>query len=440
MPWRPLHFAIFLVSAGLVGCASRLAPATATATQAGIQSRTQLPLPPENKGGDAIQFPPGIQAEQPLSSDDAAAIALWNQPQLRADLASLGIARGDLIDAGLLRNPRLDMLLPVGPKPFELILNLPIEVLWQRKRRVAASQKAYDQLAQSLIQNGLNTVRDARLAHADLALAIAREKAGQQSVTLRERIASLTEARLKAGDISDLEAMAARSDAASVREQLLRLQHDVALATERLRMALGLALHRSAITITIAPIDEAPPPQASELVGKALEARPDLRAAEIAIAAAAERARWQRSQLGLVAAQLSSKGVGTNGILTGPGLSAELPIFHQNQGLRARADAEVAVASRQYLAIKQRVAFEVYESRELLVQAQDALHRLRQEVLPPLQKTVALAEEQYQKGDVAYLFVLEQSRGLIDAELRLADAEVALRRAQALLDRNVGTK
>lgn len=424
----------------LTGCASRLASVSSSHTTDGIQSRTKLSVPATPVPSGQTNLPPGIRLDQPLSSDNAAAIALWNQPQLQADLATLGIARGDLIDAGLLRNPRLDMLFPVGAKPFELLFNLPVEALWQRNRRVAASQKAYDQLAESLIQNGLNTVRDARLAHADLVLAMARERAAERAVDLRVRIAQLAEIRLKAGDISELEATAARAEEASVREQLVRLQHDTTLASERLRIAMGLTLDRTSFQITSSAPETTEPPSASALLGKAMEARPDLRASEIAIAAATQRARWQRSQLGLVTAQLSSKGIGTNGILSGPGMTAELPIFHQNQGLRARADAEVEVASRQYLAIKQRVAFEVYESRELLLQAQHALGRLRDDVIPPLQKTVALANDQYQKGDVAYLFVLEQSRGLIDAELRIADAEAAIRRAQAQLERSVGTK
>jgi hypothetical protein len=36
--------------------------------------------------------------------------------------------------------------------------------------------------------------------------------------------------------------------------------------------------------------------------------------------------------------------------------------------------------------------------------------------------------------------VLEQTRGLIDAELRIVDAEAAVRRAQAQLERSVGTR
>lgn len=420
------------------GCATRHIPSPVTAD--GIRSRTGFALPVETGPQGQTNLPPGIGLDRPLSSDDASAVALWNNAQFQADLATIGIARGDLIDAGLLRNPRLDILFPVGAKPFELVANFPIEVFWQRPRRVAASEKAYEQLGQSLIQNGLNVVRDARLSHADFLLAQSRQQVAAKSADLRKRIAELTNARLRAGDISELEAMAARTDEGTAREQLVRFEHDTRLAEERFRIAVGLALDRTPIQVAAPTPELTAPPPVEELLGKAMEARPDLRATEIAIAAATKRAGWERSRLALVTAQLSSKGVGANGILTGPGLSAEVPIFHLNQGLIARADAEVEVASRQYLALKQRVAFEVHEARELLIQAQTALTRLQKDVLAPLQQTSNLAEDQYKKGDVAYLFVLEQSRGFVDAMLRVADAEAAVRRAQAQLERSVGAR
>jgi len=409
-------------------------------TSDGIASRTGLPTLPKAAVQGEPPLPPGVRLDRPLSSDDAAAIALWKNPQLQVDLATLGLARGDLIDAGLLRNPRLDMLFPVGLKPFELLFNFPVDAFWSRPRRVEASQAAYDQLAQSLIQNGLNTVRDARFAHADFVLARTREITGEQIAALRKRIVELTNARLRAGDISELEAMAARTEEAAAGEQLVRLKHDVELASERLRILLGLSINRTGIDVVATAVDSSPPPDAGDLLEKALQARPDLRAAELSIASATKRARWERSRIFVIAGQLSSKGIGNNGILTGPGLSTELPIFNRNQGLIARADADVEVASRQYLNLKQRVAFEVYEARKLLVQALDVLARLREQVLPPLKQTVTLAEQQYEKGDVAYLFVLEQSRGLVDAELRVADAEAAVRRSRAQLERSVGTR
>jgi outer membrane protein TolC len=367
-------------------------------------------------------------------------MALWNNPQFMIDLASLGIAEADLIDAGLIRNPRIDVLFPVGAKPFELLLALPADVLWQRPKRVAASQKAYEQLAQSLIQNGLDTARDARWAHADLVRARQREGVAREAATLRTRISELTGARLRAGDISELDAIAATVEAGSAQEQLLRSERDVVLATERLRFALGLTLDRRPLDVAAEEVSLTPPPLVDTLLDTALASRPDLRAAELSVTAATDRAGWERSRVILLSANLSSKEVGTNGVLTGPGISVELPIFNHNQGLIMRADREVEVASRRYLALKQRVAFEVYDAREQLVQAQEALMRTREGVLMPLRRGAALAEEQYQRGDVSYLFVLEQTRGLLDAQFQVADLEAAVRRAQAQLERSVGTR
>jgi outer membrane protein TolC len=365
---------------------------------------------------------------------------LWNNAQLRVDMGSLGIAEADLIDAGLLRNPRLDVLIPMGAKPFELLFNLPMETLIQRPRRIAASQAAYDQLAEGLIQNGLNTIRDARLAHVDVVQAQARADVAERAANLRSRISAITDARLKAGDISELDTVQARAEAGSAQEQFARFRHDLALAEERLRLILGLSLARPDIKVLASPPPSDPPPLLESLIERALASRPDLRAIELAIAAATKRARWERSRLLWLSAQLSSKEVGTNGLLTGPGISAELPVFHRNQGLIARAEADAEVATRQYLAAKQRIAFEVAEARQQLLQAQDALSRTREQILGPLQRGAALAEEQYKNGDVAFLFVLEQTRALIDAELGVVGFEAAVRRAQAQLERSVGTK
>ena len=93
-----------------------------------------------------------------------------------------------------------------------------------------------------------------------------------------------------------------------------------------------------------------------------------------------------------------------------------------------------------YFALKQRVALEVVEARRQLVQAQQSLKVVRDQVLPPLRRAVALAEDQYQKGDVASLFVVEQNRGLVDVQFRIVDSEAAIRRAQAQLERSVGSR
>lgn len=435
LPYYPLSLVVFgiLFSSG---CATtkNLSPLT----REGIESRTGVNIRDSFKLGQP-SLPPDIKLDQAITNDQAAMIALWNNPQFGADLATLGIAKGDLVDAGQLRNPRLDLLFPLGFKPFELLLNLPIEAIWERPARVAAAEKAYEQLAHSLIQNGLVAVQDAQVAHANLVLAKKREEILKKTTELRKRIAKINrEERVKAGELTEVEGIATEVDSAASEELWVRAKHDTLLATERFRQSLGLMFYPGRIEVAPTVATTTEPPSVETLVEKALVARPDLRAAELAVVAAAKRADWESARIAQLSLLLNSKGIGDHGILTGPGLSLELPIFHQNNGRRERTDAEVEVASLQYLALKQRVAFEVRESRELLVQAQEVLSRTQKNVLPLVSRTVSLAEKQYKRGAAAYLFVLEQTRNLVDAELRAADFEAAVVRAEAQLRRATG--
>lgn len=422
------------------GCASSPKPGLSNITQDGVRDRSGLTLNPGLYLGKQL-LPPGISLDQELSADEVAAIALWNNPQFGADLASLGIARGDLVDAGQLRNPRLDLLFPLGAKPFELLLNLPIEAIWERPARVEAFTKAYEQLATSLVQNALTVAQDARIAHANLVLAKSREKILQNTAELRKRIAKMTaKERVRTGQLTQAEGIATEVESASAEELWVRSKHDTLLAQERLRLVLGLMFSSTSFKVKSDGPEIGGIHSSEKLVTKALLARPDLKALELGVKAAAARAGWEDARIAQLSLLLSTKGVGTNGILSGPGVSLEIPIFHRNDGRRDRADAEVEMVTMQYLALKQRVAFEVKESRELLLQAQEVLARTRKNVLPLVEKTVSLAEKEYRRGAASYLFVLEQTRTLVDNQLREADFAAAVLRAEAQLMRAVGGK
>lgn len=172
-----------------------------------------------------------------------------------------------------------------------------------------------------------------------------------------------------------------------------------------------------------------------------MSSRPDLRAAEIAIQAATQRARWERSRiLALVGPLLSIKGVGAYGIRTGPGLFGDVPVFQRNQGGISRADAEVERTTLAYLTLRDRVEFEAREARLQLLQAQESLRKIRSEVLPGVQEAIRLAEKAYTNGDASYLFVLEATRQIYDVRLREVEAQAGVRRAKAQLERSVGRK
>jgi outer membrane protein, heavy metal efflux system len=390
--------------------------------------------PPGQRG-----LPPAVNLADGLTEDEAVAVALWNNAAFQAELAGLGVARADLIGAGMIANPLLSLFLPWGPRQAELDLTLPLADLWQRGRRVAAARLDVERVAQALVAGGLDLIRDTKLAHVALGLAQERERLAREAHTLRGRMAEIAESRLRAGDVSALEAAAIRLDARQAEEEVLRASLGVASARAALIRQLGL--------------DEAPALQVGPLraetrafgdlesaVKLALAARPDLRAAELAIEAAGARLGWARTQVvGNLAAAAKGSGGGGEWVL-GPGFSLEIPLFNQNQGPRARAHAEIERAIWHYAAARHRLVQEVREAHQRHAASARTETLLRKEILPGLDENLRRAEKAYAAGEVSYLFVLETMRQRLDAGLRAAEATAELARAGAQLDRSIGRK
>lgn len=445
-----------LLVAVLTGCATRSSQVS-TPVSKRLEDRTGHGLNPGSPSTFAV--PPGVSLGDGLSEDESVALALWNNAAFQLDLTSLGLARADLVEAGLLRNPVLTLLLPWGPKQLEFTANLPLEIFWQRPRRVAAATVELERVAESLVQTGLNLVRDVRVAYADSALANDRARIATDSLRQRNEIAQIVQAKLRAGDISELETGAARLDARQAEEQAERLSSEAKLAKDRLRFLVGMGPGDASFDIVASSsatgtspyrrviasvpassnqqrIDE----QVNDLVKRALAARPDLRAAELAIEAAGKRAKWEQSKIFSISALLDANAKGTKGFEAGPGLLAELPIFNRNQGGISRAEAEIQRAARQYVAVRHRIALEVQEAHTQLLEAQRALDSSRNRILPSIEEDIRISEKAYAAGEVAYLFVLETSRRLYEARLQEVEASAALQRATAQLERAVGRK
>jgi cobalt-zinc-cadmium efflux system outer membrane protein len=265
-----------------------------------------------------------VSSTEGLSPRDAVAIALWNNPELQATLATLDVSRADLVEAAQFRNPSLSVLFPVGPKPFELLLAWPIEELWQRKQRINAAKVHVESVATGLVQNGLDLIRDTRLAYADLWLANSRVRILQESSELRFQIAAFTQRRRDAGDGTGLDVSLACADAESASASARASLADVEIAKSRLRYLLGMRAPEQPLSVSNSLPSPPALPSLAALFEVAATNRPDLRAAELGVEAAGAKAKWERSQvLAMLAPTLSIKEVGGAGTRAGPGLNME---------------------------------------------------------------------------------------------------------------------
>lgn len=388
-------------------------------------------------------LPPRLQGVQALSEDDAVRIALWNSAQFRADLEQLGLARADLEDAAALPNPNLAFLFPVGPRQLELSAQAPLSALIARPWRVAAAKRDVERTARGLVQSGLDLIRDVRIAWAEL-------EAAERRRALRVRIAELTKAsadlaasRLASGDVSALETDLVRAEALASDDLARRAVRELAITRLRLAQLLGLA--ESPLARAIGPRPEEPsrdaPRVLEDLERTALASRPDLRAAELGVEAAGERVGLERARIVQLFARLDAKPVGSRGgppLYWLPGFTAEIPIFAQNPGGRARANAELERAGWAYLAARQGILTDVRVAREELTLALGSLEPWARTIVPLQERNVAAATGAYEAGGEAYLVVLEATRRLTDARLRELELALDVRRARARLDRAIG--
>jgi cobalt-zinc-cadmium efflux system outer membrane protein len=384
-------------------------------------------------------LPPDASIDDGLTSQEAVAIALWNSPSFEATLADLGIARADLVEAGLLRNPIFSLLFPWGPKQLEWTLQFPFEVLWQRPRRVAAAQLNAQAVGERLVWDALTLVAQARAAHAEALNADRRLQLTIEITDLVQRLTGITEARLRAGDISELEARSARTDAARVQVVRRAVEHDRNLA--RLTLAATIGLDQVGEQLRPVPSEGADPAACGTEAARledALASRPDVRAAEIGIEAAAQRARWERSRVVTLLGILDANGQGAEGFEIGPGVGLEVPLFSRNQGGIGRADAEVERASHQYAAVRAQVVSDVRSAAVRVQQAEQAISAWRSEIVPSLEVEQRQAEGAFQAGEIPLFMLLDVSRRLVDGRMRLLDAEADLERATIALERSIG--
>jgi cobalt-zinc-cadmium efflux system outer membrane protein len=394
--------------------------------------------PAECPGGFVL--PNGASFDDGLTEDEAVLIALWNNAAFRATLTELDVAHAELVQAGVLPNPEVLYFFSAPDKPYKYAFELPLEALWLRPLRIKAAQRESARVCERLTQSALDLMRDVRQGYADVLLAKGRLRVAHEAVAIREQIARLAEARLRAGDISVQEATTARIDLMQARQDVARIQYDGSLEEERLRNLLGLGANRWPLVLN----DQPPPVRADldveRLAQTAVASRPDALAAEQGAAAAAERLRLSR----LSWVRFLGLGDATSGRRTGhefsPAFRVTLPLFDWNQGNIARAEAAWEQAQRQRQAVHDQIVLDVHQSYYRYEQARTELDILERVVRPEVEAAIRRAEAAYREGDTPYVVVLQTTRQLLDARVRQEQLHAELRRAWAELERSVGQR
>ena len=314
---------------------------------------------------------------------------------------------------------------------------MPIEAIWQRPRRVKAATLDAEATAARLMSDGLGVMAQARAAYLEATAVESRQRLARESVELWRRLRAIADARLREGDISEFDARAVRSEAAMAEASALGVDGDREMARVQLDVILGWPIPTGVALIPVDDLLMSPCESSDRLLADALASRPDVRAAELMVEAAAARVGLERSKILTITANLDANGAGTEGFELGPGLGLDLP-FNGNAGAHARAAAVLTQASRRYLAVKAMVTAELRAAVARVSRARNVLRVWDEQVIESLQIERQQGEKAYEAGEVPLYAVLDTSRRLVTARRSRLDARVESLSAAIALDRAVG--
>jgi cobalt-zinc-cadmium efflux system outer membrane protein len=375
---------------------------------------------------ESSDAPTSDEAVQPLlhgklTPGRAVEIALRNNRDLQAELAELGIARADLIEAVTVRNPILDgeIRFPGEPKnPFEIAVTQTLLDLFQLPARRRYGLALFEASKLRVTGAVVNFAAEVRTHYYDLQAA--RLVLARQRVISEAARASTDLARRQhtAGNISDLDLENEQALYEQAKLDLARAELEELQTRELLIADLGLVDPK--VVLDLPDEFEAIPAEEVALDGleeKALAERLDLRVTKQELEAAQRRvpisrwAVWDDLSVG-VHREREPEGRAT----TGPAVSIPIPIFNRGEAERARASALLRQAALRYAALTVNARSEVRSARERLLEARARVEYLRDVMLPRRVRILALTQLEYNA-------MLRGVFQLIQARQNVANAE-----------------
>lgn len=420
-----VHALVIVLPIGAAGCATVPPDRGFDRVQAAVEGRIDaVPQWSLDRNAELI-----VQAHvddllaSPLTPEAASEIAILNSPRLRAAFARVGIASADLIEAGLLENPRLSAAVGFPDRPpsaaeldFGLTFNILRLLMLPARKQIAGLQ--LDAATLDVADEVLRTRANAQVAFLELQGAEHLASVLREIALAAEASAEFAGRLREAGNLSDLELANEQALYEEARLAYARSLAEAASLRERLNAVLGLWGDRIGWSIDDRlpelPLSE---PEMADLESLAVRQRFDLAATakevESLYAALGLQRKWRyilAADAGFIAAR------DTDGQwVFGPQLSIELPIFNQRQADIARLEAALRGAESRLEAIAIDTRADVRRLLDRLYALRYEAEHFKETIVPLRQRITGLTQEQYN-------FMLMDTFDLLAAKRAESDA------------------
>lgn len=420
-----------------------------------------------------------------LSLEEALRVTLQNNRQLQADFASIGVAKAEWVQAGLLSNPTLafSAQLPEGGGLANIQASIAQNIadLWMIPKRQEVAQATLDETILRIAHLATQLAANTKIAYFRASAAAELLDVAQENLGLVKKSHEAIKAQYAAGTASALDENLARGQILSAELAVRNARAAAANARRSLGGYMSVARDLREITLLdplVSGVRQSL--EAEELIAAARESRLDLLAmsrgvqARLADVGLEERKILSDLTLGLAFERgerraTPGRKIGADFVrdsirsgsptvpdiesrgqrqaarsqeidtILGPSLSLTLPLFDQNQAQIAKARYLYQQELKAYEAVLIQIAQDIRIAGE---QAHTALGNTafyHDELVPQAERNLEFATISYSAGQASILALLEAQRVLLGASRDHVDSQLAASEALTRLELVVGT-
>ena len=375
-----------------------------------------------------------VQGSAPdtLTLDQALARARAVRGQVAAAAARVAAARAAYRVAGTVPNPTVSYSHSEATPRQHLLVDQPLDWLLKRGPDRAAARHGIGLAQADSSQTAANLEREVRVAFYTARATAVAETLTVAQAALADSVAHIGAARLRAGDISLLEAEQGRAEAARARQSLSSVRENARVAASDLARSVGA--DPTAPPVPLGPLDASldhPPLRAI-----AIDRVPSVRTA--LADSASSRALARSASMGRIPLPTLQSGAEweepaePNRTLAVIGLSLPFPLWQHGSGAAAEARARALAAALAVREARLDAARRVETARIRLEESGIRARFARDTLLPAARAVRSRALRAYQAGETGILALLDALR--VEREVALAGVQDLLAYQTALAD------
>jgi cobalt-zinc-cadmium efflux system outer membrane protein len=327
---------------------------------------------------------------------------------------------------------------PLGPNQLNIHTDFPIERGHKRDQRIALAKEDIS-LAEIQVREAMRQlIGGVQSAFVDVQQASENLKLAQENLKRLENVVEINSARLKAGDLAQVELDRSKVAALQYRTAVQQAQLQLDQAKINLQQVMGRKEKSTDIEVLGPLRREDIATSLDELKQQALARRPDIKTEQQSQARSQADLKLQMANskfdfnVGTEFTRQSAYGVGGNSV--GLYFSMPLQFFNRNQGEIARAKREIDLAQARINARQSSVSTEVEQAWRQYNVSRQLLTGVETDILARARSVRDTTEYSYQRGEASLVEFLDAQRAFNDAMQSFNDARANFARSLYLLD------